>query len=91
MILLAFLAGATEPVPLTTLTRLLSDSDKRFVVDKVGAQGTVGVKVTVGPDGRVSDCAVAHSSGFKVLDAETCKAVRHKARFARQGTTRAGQ
>jgi periplasmic protein TonB len=82
MILLALLAGAIEPVPLKPLTQLLSESDKRFVVDKVGAQGTVGVKVTVDPTGRVSDCSVAHSSGFKALDAETCNVVRHRARFS---------
>jgi protein TonB len=82
MILLALLAAATEPVPLKPLTQLLSESDKLSVVDRVGAQGTVGVKVTVDSAGRVSDCSVAHSSGFKTLDAETCKVVQRKARFS---------
>jgi periplasmic protein TonB len=82
MILLALLASATQPVPLKPIDKLLTDADKRAVVDKVGAQGTVGVKVTVDTTGRVSDCSVAHSSGFKVLDAETCNVVRHKARFS---------
>ena len=82
MILLVLLTAATQPVPLRPIEKLLSDADKRAVVDKVGAQGTVGIKVTVDTVGRVSDCAVAHSSGFKALDTETCKIVRSKARFA---------
>ncbi len=82
MILLAFLTAVTEPVPLKPLTQLLSESDKLSVVEKVGAQGTVGIEVKVDAAGRVSDCSVTHSSGFKALDAETCKVVRRKARFA---------
>ena len=83
MILLALLAGAAaEPVPLKPLSQLLSESDKLSIVERVGAQGTVGVKVTVDATGRVSDCSVAHSSGFKALDAETCKVIQRKARFA---------
>ena len=82
MILLAFLSAATAPVPLKPLTQLLSESDKLFVVERVGAQGTVGVEVTVDAAGRVSNCSVTHSSGFKALDTETCKVVQRKARFA---------
>lgn len=82
MILLLFLAAVSDPVPLKPLTQLLSEGDKLSVVERVGAQGTVGVKVTVDAAGRVSDCAVSHSSGFKALDAETCKVVQRKARFA---------
>jgi protein TonB len=82
MILLAFLAAATQPVPLTPVEKLLSESDKLAVVERVGAQGTVGIKVTVDVTGRVSDCSVARSSGFKALDAETCKVIQRKARFS---------
>jgi protein TonB len=81
MILFALLT-ATEPVPLKPLASLLSEADKLSVVERVGAQGTVGIKVTVDPTGRVSDCSIAHSSGFKVLDSETCKVVHRKARFS---------
>ncbi len=38
--------------------------------------------MTVDATGRVSDCTVVRSSGFKALDAETCKVVQRKARFA---------
>jgi TonB family protein len=82
MILLALLAAATEPVPLKPIDKLLSDGEKQAVVERVGAQGTVGIRVTVDTTGRVSDCSIAHSSGFKTLDAETCEVVQHKARFA---------
>jgi protein TonB len=81
MILLALMAAATEPVPLTPLTKLLSEGEKQAVVERIGAQGTVGIKVTIDASGRVSDCSVARSSGFKALDTETCKVVQRRARF----------
>ena len=82
MILLALLAAATQPVPLKPIEKLLSESDKLAVVDRIGAQGTVGIKVTIDPTGRVSDCSIARSSGFERLDAETCKVVQQRARFS---------
>jgi protein TonB len=44
--------------------------------------GTTGFRVTVGPDGRVTDCQVTSSSGHADLDAATCENVRRRARFA---------
>jgi protein TonB len=43
--------------------------------------GTTGFRVTVGPDGRVTDCDVTSSSGHADLDAATCENVRRRARF----------
>lgn len=37
-----------------------------------GEQGTVGITVTIGKDGRVKDCVVTKSSGFQSLDNGTC-------------------
>ncbi len=44
-------------------------------------EGTTGFRVTVGPDGRVSDCQVTSSSGHADLDAATCSNVKRRARF----------
>ena len=44
-------------------------------------EGTTGFRVSVGPDGRVTDCQVTSSSGHADLDAATCDNVRRRARF----------
>jgi protein TonB len=45
-------------------------------------EGTTGFRVTVGPDGKVTDCQVTSSSGHADLDAATCENVRRRARFS---------
>ena len=44
--------------------------------------GDVYVTLTVTPEGRPIHCDVAHSSGFRSLDAKTCAAMLRRARFA---------
>jgi protein TonB len=44
-------------------------------------EGTTGFSVTVGPDGRVTDCEITSSSGSPDLDQATCDNVRRRARF----------
>jgi periplasmic protein TonB len=44
-------------------------------------EGTTGFRVTVGPDGKVTDCQVTASSGHADLDAATCSNVKRRARF----------
>ena len=44
-------------------------------------EGTVGVRVTVGPDGRVSGCTVSGSSGSGDLDSAACDGMTRYARF----------
>ncbi|WP_349356544.1 energy transducer TonB [Sphingosinicella terrae] len=44
-------------------------------------EGTTGFRLTVGPNGRVSDCTVTSSSGSSALDAATCRIMRSRARF----------
>lgn len=44
-------------------------------------EGTTGFRVTVGTDGRVTDCQVTSSSGHADLDQATCDNVRRRARF----------
>ena len=43
--------------------------------------GTTAVRLTVGPDGRVSDCSITASSGSTTLDNTTCSILRRRARF----------
>jgi protein TonB len=44
-------------------------------------QGTVGVTVSVGPDGRVASCSVNSSSGHDVLDSAACADITRYGRF----------
>lgn len=45
-------------------------------------EGTSGFRVSVGPDGRVTDCSITSSSGHPDLDEATCSNVRRRARFS---------
>jgi len=44
-------------------------------------QGRVGVRVTIGPDGRVSGCTVTSSSGTPSLDNAACDGMQRYARY----------
>jgi periplasmic protein TonB len=46
-----------------------------------GTEGTVGVSVTVGADGRVSACSVTSSSGSSALDEAACQGMQRYARY----------
>ena len=59
--------------------RIQEQYPPRAVRDEV--EGRVGVRVTVGPNGRVSDCSVSSSSGSSILDEAACSGMRSYARF----------
>ncbi|CAM3970180.1 Protein TonB [Novosphingobium lubricantis] len=44
-------------------------------------EGTTGFRVTVGTDGKVTDCQITRSSGSADLDDATCANIRRRARF----------
>jgi protein TonB len=44
-------------------------------------QGTTGFRLTIGPNGRVTDCQVTSSSGSSALDQATCRILRSRARY----------
>lgn len=44
-------------------------------------EGTVGVRVTVSPEGRASNCSVTASSGSSILDEAACTGMERYARF----------
>ena len=45
------------------------------------ARGTVGFRLTIGANGRVTGCAITRSSGSSVLDSATCNLIRRRARY----------
>ncbi len=47
----------------------------------VGRPYTVSVRYQVRVDGRVGDCAIAHSSGVAALDSLTCRLIQQRFRF----------
>jgi len=46
-----------------------------------GLEGLTRVRLTVGTNGRVADCAVTTSSGHDILDAASCEWLTKRARF----------
>ena len=59
--------------------RIQENYPPRAVRDEI--EGRVGVRVSVGPNGRVADCSVTSSSGSPVLDDAACSGMRSYARF----------
>ncbi len=70
-----------NPVPRGIPGRWVSNDDYPSRAIREEAQGTVRVTLTVGPDGRVSDCQVNSSSGNATLDETACRLLRQRARF----------
>jgi len=73
---------AAPPRPTAWPFRDFSDDDYPAAARRAGEQGRVVYRVEIGPDGRVSGCAVRWSSGSASLDAATCRIVSRRARFA---------
>lgn len=48
---------------------------------RAGEEGRVVAKLTVGTDGRVTDCVVTTSSGSSALDSATCRIARSRVRY----------
>lgn len=74
-------AGNPESVPGESLGSLFSWDDYPEVALQKDEQGTVGVTLTVGTDGKVTDCVVNLSSGSPSLDVQTCRLLWARARF----------
>jgi protein TonB len=85
----------TDPIPLPPPTRrtfepararanlgsYVSNADYPDSASRDGEQGTTRFRLSVGPDGRVTDCTVTGSSGSSALDATTCRLMKSRARF----------
>lgn len=59
--------------------RIQENYPSRAVRDEI--EGRVGVRVTIGTNGRVSDCTVTSSSGSSILDSAACDGMERYARF----------
>jgi protein TonB len=59
--------------------RIQEQYPPRAVRDEI--EGRVGVRVAIGPNGRVSECSVSNSSGSSILDEAACAGMRNYARF----------
>jgi periplasmic protein TonB len=58
-----------------------TNADYPRAAERIGAQGRVVARLTVAPDGRVSNCAVRISSGHEALDTTTCRLILSRFRF----------
>lgn len=66
---------------------LFSPDDYPAAAMRGDDEGPVRYRLEIGPDGRVSTCAITASSGSTALDSATCRILRARARFrpARDG------
>ena len=75
-------AAAAEPARArANLASYISNDDYPASALQAREQGQVEFTLDVGPDGRVTQCAVAQSSGSAALDSTTCRIMRSRARF----------
>jgi protein TonB len=63
------------------LASYVSDADYPAAAQRNEEQGTTGFRLTIGTDGRVTNCEVTSSSGSSSLDSTTCNIMRRRARF----------
>ena len=78
-------AEPTAPEPAVraraNLVALFSTDDYPRQAIRNEEQGTVQFRITIAPDGSVSDCTVIASSGSAALDRASCAIVSERARF----------
>lgn len=63
------------------LSSYISDSDYPSSALRNNEEGTTGFRLTVGANGRVTNCSITSSSGSSALDNATCRLMRSRARF----------
>lgn len=82
---------AVAPSPATPRGRgnVFSDDDYPSASRAAEEEGVARVSYVVGADGRVTQCEVVQSSGFKRLDDATCSIIQRRFRF--NPATRDGQ
>lgn len=71
--------GATPDGQGRWAARIQENYPARAIRDET--EGTVGVRVTIGPNGRVTACSVTASSGSSVLDEAACDGMTRYARY----------
>jgi protein TonB len=78
----------TAAVPIAR-TFIVSEDDYPDASRRAGEEGITGIRVTIGTDGRVSQCSVTRSSGHPRLDEKACQIAQRRWRF--KPATQAGQ
>ena len=71
----------SEAKPVGGLVSLFRYEDYPAEALAKGEQGTVHFRLSIGTDGRVSQCAITQSSGHLSLDQTTCRIMSERARF----------
>jgi protein TonB len=71
-------SGATPPVH---VAGALTDADYRRSGLPKGAAGTVVISFRVRADGKVDRCSTVRSSGYAIIDRDTCRLVERRFRF----------
>lgn len=73
--------AALRERPSTTNMLGVNSNDYPLQAIRSSTQGRVVVRITVGADGRATDCRVVGPSGSAALDETTCRVVMTRARF----------
>lgn len=73
--------GPPVPGPAAWRSGFITMEDYPAAALRAGHSGTVVARYTIGPDGRVLDCAIAQSSGHESLDSTTCMLIRRRFRY----------
>lgn len=63
------------------LASYVSNDDYPAAALRAEEQGSTGFRLTVGTNGRVTDCQITASSGSRSLDDTTCRLMKSRARF----------
>ena len=63
------------------LASYVSDEDYPTTAVRNEEQGLTRFRLSVGPDGRVTECTVTASSGSSALDSTTCRLMKQRAKF----------
>jgi TonB family protein len=67
--------------PLAEISSLIRERDYPPAAMRANVQGTVGYRLAVDPNGRVTACTVTRPSGSAALDSATCRILQSRARF----------
>jgi TonB family protein len=74
-------SGVNNPATPAGRANVFSDDDYPSASRAASEQGLVIASYVVGVDGRVSQCEIVQSSGFKRLDDATCSIIQRRFRF----------
>ena len=74
-------APAKQPVPATAITTWFAQLDVPAEAIARGQTGVVSVKLDVDDKGNVAACTAIESSGWTLIDATACAAVKARAKF----------